>query len=391
MDLMGITNDLLEYSRIEHPHGTTTADNINNNNQQLFPVRNTSKTTTFELPLLIDKCVAAVTPDAAEKRLDIECHYTRPAPTSANGINSSNKNHPLPLPFNVVGYPNRLRRVLFNLLENAIKYTPTGKIELTATVLVDKGSGAPGDDNSQHQHGGYIMFEISDTGIGIDPSQQARIFEKYHRVPADDTPASKNYSGTGLGLAICRGVVEAMGGNIGCSRSQLGVGSTFFFKIPLQLPESAPNSPSKPVGPGMTVTTDAIIAAEKSLRILVVEDNKINQKMVRSMLQRIGHAVTIAENGQVAVTALKGQPTSFDLILMDIMMPVMDGLQATKEIRNMGLSKETLPIIGLTASFQPSERSKYIDVGMTDCLGKPVKLASLKRAINLATSPHPLK
>jgi CheY-like chemotaxis protein len=250
-----------------------------------------------------------------------------------------------------VGDPNRLRRVLYNLLENAIKFTQaSGQVCLTVSVADEQ-----------------LRFEISDTGIGVTAADQATIFEKYR---VGHASAARNYGGTGLGLAICRGLVEAMGGTIGL-RSEIGKGSTFYFAIPLQLPSETLLS--------LKEASDPVFDEEKSLKILVAEDNKINQKVVRAMLQRIGHSVTIAENGQVAVDEVKQK--RFDMVLMDIMMPIMDGIQATLAIRSMGLSKSELPIVGLTASFQHSELDYYLDSGMNDCLGKPVKLASLKRAI----------
>jgi CheY-like chemotaxis protein len=394
MVLMGITNDLLDYSRIDNSFRDNTQNNNHDRRQPQQPTIDTTtintttiNTVSFELPLLIDNCVKAVTPEASEKGLILECQYSHPS-NSSNGSNQSE----ISLPLHMLGDPNCLRRVLFNLLGNAIKFTSTGKVSLTISVQSNADSVADSFSNHQHQKNNgddIVQFEISDTGIGIAPSQQQHIFEKYNRVAHDTRGSSINYGGTGLGLAICRGLVESMGGIIGCSQSALGMGSTFFFRIPLRLPANESGSFSN--GDKVTeisrepATHERIREEQSSLHILVVEDNKINQKVVRAMLQRIGHTVTVAENGALAVEALQAESTCFHLVLMDIMMPVMDGMQATKEIRNMGLTKEVLPIVGLTASFQPSERNQYLEIGMTDCLGKPVKLASLKRIINEAT------
>ena len=299
--------------------------------------------------------------------------------TSGNGTSNGKK---LPLPLQIVGDPNRLRRILFNLMDNAIKFTSIGKVTLTVLVItstctaVDDNGNGNGNDNN---HKTWLQFDISDTGIGVSPAKQEVIFQKYNRVAHDDQ--TNHYGGTGLGLNICRGLVEAMGGIIFVD-SPVGQGSTFSFKIPLRVP--VPCSRTSP----KEVETPELILGEQQLSILVVEDNKINQKVVRAMLQRIGHSVTIAENGQLAVEAVKTK--SFDLVLMDVMMPVMDGIQATKALRSMGLSKALLPIIGLTASFQHSERDNYLGIGMNDCLGKPVKLASLKRAIAQAVEERDL-
>ena len=121
---------------------------------------------------------------------------------------------------------------------------------------------------------------------------------------------------------------------------------------------------------------------ENALTVLVAEDNKINQKVIRSMLQRIGHTVEIVENGELAVQAITKASHNFDLVLMDRMMPEMDGIQASMAIRAMGITKSQLPIIGLTASYQKSELPFYLENGMNDCLGKPIKLVSLQRAID---------
>jgi CheY-like chemotaxis protein len=312
--LMGITNDLLDYSKLE------------SGNLQL-------ERACFEFPGFIEGCVTSVRHDAEEKRLHISSSVAKDTPLQ------------------ILGDPNRLRRILYNLLENAIKFTQaSGQVCLTVSVADER-----------------LRFEISDTGTGVTVADQATIFEKYR---VGHASAARNYVGTGLGLAICRGLVEAMGGMIGL-RSEIGKGSTFYFEIPLQLPSKESLSSEE--------ASDPVFDEEKPLKILVAEDNKINQKVVRAMLQRIGHSVTIAENGQVAVDELKQK--RFDLVLMDRMMPIMDGIQATLAIRSMGLSKSELPIVGLTASFQHSELQFYLENGMNDCLGKPVKLASLKRVI----------
>lgn len=316
--LMGITNDLLDYSKLED--GQLQVDTI-----------------CFELPRLIDGCMAAVKHDAEEKGLRI-----------CKDVVGS-------LPSLIVSDPNRLRRILLNLLENAIKFTGLGQVTLRVAVVESE----------------WLEFEVSDTGMGIDAAQQEIVFEKYH------CARPSNYGGNGLGLAICRGFVEAMGGTIRL-HSELQKGSTFSIRIPLQLPRKKRTASD--------VRVDVVQPEGRSLRILVAEDNKINQKVVRAMLHRIGHTVTIAENGQVAIDELK--KGKFDLVLMDKMMPVMDGIEATKEIRKMGLSKATLPIVGLTASFQHSELGYYLECGMNDCLGKPVKLASLKRVIAEAASEY---
>ena len=334
--LMNITNDLLDFSKLE------------NGALQIYNAKMSLKT-------LTDSCIAAVRRDAEEIGLNISYDDSY--------IAKSN------VPMQIMGDVNRLRQVLLNILENAVKFTPRGgTVSLTITVMPAEKTDAATP---------MLRFEISDTGIGISPEQQASVFEKYRRVSSS---TARNYGGTGLGLAICRGLVEAMGGKIGVS-SELNVGSVFFFEIPLKLPPAS-HSVGRATKELQSSEATRVREDVRPLHILVVEDNKINQKVVRAMLQRMGHTVTVADDGKIGVEQVQKNGESFGLVLMDRMMPVMDGIQATKAIRDLGFSKTQLPIVGLTASFQRSELDFYLDAGMNDCLGKPVKLGLLRTAIS---------
>ena len=320
--LMNITNDLLDFSKLESGRLQIT-------------------TAPMYLESLTSSCLSAVKQDAGEKGIKLVHTHTST------------------LPLRIMGDLDRLRQILINLLDNAIKFCTTDGMVCLHVSLVDEES--------------MIQFQVSDTGIGIEAHKQAFVFDKFRQ-----THTSGNYGGTGLGLAICRGLVEVMEGRIWVE-SEWGVGSTFSFVIPLRTPDLTtchnPLDEDLPAEPSV---------ATKSLKILVAEDNKVNQRLVRSMLQRLGHTVTVAENGKYAVDQVKRERP--DLILMDHMMPEMDGCQATKIIRGLGYSKEDLPIVGLTASFQRSELNHYLEIGMNDCLGKPVKLRYLKEAIVRAAS-----
>ena len=320
--LMSVINGLLDYTKIES--GKMELESI-----------------AFEARGICDGTLAEMEGKAAEKGLRLE------SSVSAD------------VPLKVVGDPNRLRQILLNLVNNAVKFTPQGTITLSVSRKAEK------DEKGRS----ILRFAVSDTGIGINTDHQKHIFEKYQQA---DSSVARNYGGSGLGLAICKSLVLMMGGLIGLE-SEVGKGSTFWFEAPFEKPVELKVKCEGTVDPEDTVC---------GLRILVAEDNKVNQKVVSAMLRRLGHKVTIAENGQIALELLEQR--DFDVILMDIQMPVLDGIEATKEIRRRGW---TGPIIGLTASFQRSEAGFYQEIGMDDCLGKPVLLKDLRFAIFQALKP----
>ncbi len=219
--------------------------------------------------------------------------------------------------------------------------------------------------------GARCRFEVLDSGIGIDAEKQALIFEPFRQ--ADDS-IGRRFAGTGLGLAICRDLVGAMAGAIGC-RSEPGVGSLFWFEVPLpEASEAAPKGDAPPA--------EAAPAPVTGLRVLLADDNATNRRVVELMLGAVGAEITAVEDGAEAVNAFLTD--TFDLVLMDMMMPVMDGLSAVRAIREheAGAGAPPVPIIMLTANAMPEHIDAALTAGADRHLSKPVTVASLFAAIS---------
>ena len=280
------------------------------------------------------------------------------------GLSLSSNLDSVQLPSTVIGDPNRLRQLLLNFLSNSVKFTHSGgKISLSVLEVAEQTQQSNLEDSNSYV---TLEFSVLDSGIGLSPEHKNIIFEKYQQGSAS---VSRQYGGTGLGLAICKSLTAQMGGVIGVE-SEVGKGTRFWFHIPFQI---------QPTGLAPTTALMNNPADDlRGLHVLVAEDNKVNQKLAAAMLKRLGHTVTIVENGQQAVQAVTS--TKFDLVLMDVQMPVMDGLDATRHIRRT-LGKTALPILGLTANYKRSDNHIYVDVGMNDCIAKPVRLEFLKSSI----------
>jgi signal transduction histidine kinase/ActR/RegA family two-component response regulator len=250
------------------------------------------------------------------------------------------------IPPTLIGDGMRLRQVMVNLLGNAVKFTEAGTVEVNVT-LNDKS----GDTLE-------LLFEVRDTGIGIAPTDHRKIFEAFRQADASTT---RKYGGTGLGLAISQKLVEMMGGRIWLT-SALGEGSSFFFTA--RFGKAQPSS-------------DGLL--RDPLRILLAEDNPVNRRVAETLLRKMGHQVTLAPNGKEAVERCREH--GFDLILMDVQMPEMDGIAATREIRLLeGMSRRT-QIIAMTANDQDGDRQRCLDAGMNGFLGKPIDANQLSAAI----------
>ena len=265
------------------------------------------------------------------------------------------------LPASLVADPTRLRQVLLNLVGNAVKFTEDGAITVSARY-------EPG--------AAIVTFAVRDSGIGIPDNAVESLFQRFAQVNSSDTRAR---GGTGLGLAICKQLVELMGGGISV-RSVEGVGSTFTFWFPalpgLQTASATPHAVKAPARP-----------ASNPLRILVAEDNATNQHVLKAYLDRAGHRVDMTGNGRDCVD--RAATGGYDVILMDIQMPTMDGVDATLLIRAMTGPASKTPIIALTANASSTERERYIAAGMDAHVSKPVSIDALTAAIASVTDTAP--
>jgi len=342
--LMTVINDTLDYSKLEA--GKMKLERI-----------------TYEPLMVTEGSLEAVRATAEEKHLWLKLQWSKD------------------IPFRLLGDPNRLRQVLLNLLSNAVKFTSHGGITVGAT-LVPKNNDPASPSSATSS---VVRFTVSDTGMGVSKEHRETIFQKYQQA---NLSVARNFGGTGLGLSICQLLVQNMGGSIGVednlhfdnNNNNTDKGACFWFELPVQEPVERIS------------TEDEVAAAQKveeetaCLNILVVEDNKVNQKVVTHMLKRMGHKSTVADNGKIAIDMIDHQQLKYDLVLMDIQMPVMDGLEATRRLRKMGY--HDLPIYGLTASVA---RSDYTELGFNDWLTKPIPMKELKtklRRISLTSVPE---
>ncbi|MEY4907011.1 MAG: hypothetical protein RL260_729 [Pseudomonadota bacterium] len=273
--------------------------------------------------------------------------------------------------------PGRLRQIVINLVGNAVKFTERGEVCLQAHCTRDA-------------HGqSWLHLAVRDTGIGIAADQQQRIFESFSQADASTT---RRYGGTGLGLAICARLAELMGGSIRVE-SMPGQGSTFHVALQVQDDErhdlgAVPVSTVERLQPGDAAHAHAPPLCRAPLRLLLAEDNLVNQRLAVLLLTRLGHAVRVADNGAEAVALHADSP--FDAILMDMQMPVLDGLAATQAIREAEAAGAVrrVPIIALTANAMQGDRERCLAAGMDGYLSKPIDLAQLQEALRLVALEH---
>lgn len=292
--------------------------------------------TPFRLAATIEGIAASFSDAVRSKHLEFSCAIDRE------------------LPQRVVGDPMRLRQLLGHLIDNAIKFTEKGRIALIVTTC-----GNPRNPS-------LIRFTVHDTGIGISPEHQARIFELFSQ--ADGSP-TRQYGGMGLGLTLCNHLARLMGGTVRLE-SLPSEGATFHVEIPL---EAAPDAAMQTAG----ITPPPPREANEKRHILVVEDNPMNRSLAKAMLNKLGYESSFAENGREAIEQLSSN--GFDLIIMDCQMPVMDGFEATRAIRQREAEAGGghIPILAVTANAMAGDRERCLESGMDDYLSKPYKLEQL--------------
>jgi PAS domain S-box-containing protein len=321
--LLSLVNDVLDISKIES--GKMEIDKI-----------------PFDLAQVLQQVAKLMRPRAIAEGLDLQYHYGAETPRL------------------FVGDPLRIRQVALNYVSNAVKFTPRGgSVQLSVSTL-------------ERAHEKCTMrISVTDSGIGIPEVQQAALFQKFTQV---DSSVTRKYGGTGLGLAITKELATLMGGSVGLISSE-GKGSTFWFDVPLPM-DAAPRQSAETESPAAHP-----LSADGLWRILLVEDNRVNQKLLARMLRTRNCDAVLAENGQEAVDKYK--PGAYDLILMDCQMPVLDGYSATEAIRNLenSLHSDRTPIVALTASAMVGDREHCLKAGMDDYLSKPIHREELDQVL----------
>jgi signal transduction histidine kinase len=335
--LLAIINDILDFSKIEAG-------------------RMGLEKKTIRFQKFLEDCLDLLAARAREKGITLHYEIHENVPDS---INSD---------------PTRLRQILINLLSNAVKFTEKGEVMVSVSSIA---SGSGNEGNSIR-----LQFAVQDTGIGIPPEKMNRLFQSFSQV---DMSTSRKYGGTGLGLAISRKLVDLMGGRIWVE-SEVGKGSTFFFSVPVDIASpmdskeasSSYRYPHLRQAPGCT-RPDAPQADHEELRILIAEDNDVNKRVIEKMLRKLGFVADVAKDGLDVLAALERQ--RYDLILMDIQMPHMDGLEAASLIRKRWPLAKQPCIIALTACALDGDRDRCLDAGMDGYISKPVKMGDLREAL----------
>nr|WP_242472661.1 PAS domain-containing protein [Rhodoferax fermentans] len=325
--LLRVINDILDFSKIEA--GKVQIEAI-----------------PFQLPQMLHETLKQLAVPAQAKGLALVCDLDPRVPQA------------------LVGDPGRLQQILMNLMGNAIKFTDHGEVALSV-----RSEPAPGARVR-------LRCSVKDTGIGIAQAKLDSIFEAFSQ---EDSSITRRFGGTGLGLSISSRLVAAMGGQMSV-RSVLGEGSQFDFDVLMDAAVSTASERESVASPSDLTPAQRNSAAKTTagLDILLVEDNEINQKLALVLLGREGHRVTLAGNGQIALDILALR--RFDLVLMDMMMPVFDGLQATRRFRATERGRRT-PIVAMTANVMPGDRERCLQAGMDDYLSKPISTSELYRVL----------
>jgi signal transduction histidine kinase/CheY-like chemotaxis protein len=336
--LLTIINEILDYSKMEA--GKTVLESV-----------------AFHLPSVVRDAMRSLGVLAKQKGLELAVHIAPDVPAE------------------VTGDPVRLGQVLINLVGNAIKFTERGEVHLDVSV-----------ESVTHDRA-CLQFSIRDTGIGIALEQQEGLFQEFQQA---HTSGRRLYGGTGLGLAVSKSIVTLMGGTIGL-KSMPGEGTTitflaYFDLSPVSLPALILDDNATNGRPASAVTLPAggICASSRPLRILLAEDNLVNQRVAMSMLGKMGHRITLATNGLEAVE--QWRQGDFDLIFMDVQMPEMTGMQAAMQIRREEAAGAHIPIVAMTASAMSEERDRCLAAGMDGFISKPVSYQVIEDTITATFS-----
>jgi signal transduction histidine kinase/ActR/RegA family two-component response regulator len=320
--LLTIINDILDFSKIE-------AGKLD---VELQP---------FVLRVCVNSAIELVRHRATEKKLDLVLAITDDVPHAVKGDST------------------RLRQILLNLLSNALKFTESGEVRLTVTKGVDQ----------------ELHFAVKDSGIGLTPEGMGRLFQSFSQA---DSSTTRKYGGTGLGLVISKRLAEIMGGAMTAESEGTGHGCTFRFHILAEaIAAAAPTTQ-----PAAKTAIDPQMASRHPLRILLAEDNVVNQKLAVRLLGQMGYSADVAVNGQKAVECIEGK--TYDVVLMDVQMPEMDGLEASRRITAKYKPEQRPRIIAMTANAMQGDREECLAAGMDDYVIKPIRVDALVEALNQA-------
>jgi signal transduction histidine kinase/DNA-binding NarL/FixJ family response regulator len=331
--LLSVINDILDFSKIEA-------------GQMELEI------TEFDLRAVVERATEVLAEPARAKGLELDSEISPDLPTLLRGDGG------------------RVRQILINLIGNAVKFTHQGEVVVRVSLA------APCEHSAQQ-----VLIEVTDTGIGIAPEYQARIFSSFAQADASTT---RIYGGTGLGLAISKQLVKLMGGEIGVESAE-GSGSRFWFTICIDPVATIGATKERAAAKGViTGSTPSTPTTRVALDLLVVEDNAINRQVAVRMLESQGHRVDVATNGQEALEALAH--VRYAAVLMDCQMPIMDGYQTTRAIRALAGPQRHTPIIAMTAGAMVSDRGRCLAAGMDDYIAKPVRLSELAAVVTRCTS-----